>query len=274
MKSPILITVSILLVMTGCDKAINYTDRDGPGYSGQYSNYQRPAGDSIIVVSYNIQHALQIERSIIDIVTNENINEADIILLQEMDGDGVEEMARRLKYNYIYYPACVQANYQKDFGNAILSKWPMRDFKKIVLPHEDFRRKQKRIAVLATIDVGDREVLACSVHTEFIQTPQKKISQVQHLADRMGVSPEHAIIGGDFNTFLKYTLNSFDEILKKEGLLRATHGIGWTAGVDPFRFPRFNIDHIYSRGFEILRNGKSVTAKASDHIPVWACLKF
>jgi endonuclease/exonuclease/phosphatase family metal-dependent hydrolase len=270
----VVLSAALPLIMASCEKAENYTDPAGPRYSGEYSDNHAAATDSITVVSYNIQHALRIEQSIKDIEADEKTKNADLILLQEMDYDGVERIASRLKYNYIYYPACIQANYGKNFGNAILSKWPMGDFRKVVLPHEDPRHKQKRIAVLSVIEIGDREILACSVHTEFIQFPVKKIDQVRYLAESIVASQDHVIIGGDFNTFLKYTLDSFDFILKEAGFSRATESIGWTAGVDPFRFPRFDIDHIYTRGFEALESGKSTAAKASDHIPIWTTLKF
>lgn len=266
--------VSILIFGAACDDAGNYDAIDSPRYSGEYSDSESLKKDIITVVSYNIQHAQEIEQSIKDICGNDKTKNADILLLQEMDAEGVETIARKLKYNYIYYPACISANYGKDFGNAILSRWPLRQTRKVILPHKDPRREQKRIAVMATVEIGDEEVLACSVHTEFIQTPGKKIDQVQFLADSIDKSQTHAIIGGDLNTFLSYTLNSFDKILARIGFSRSTDGIGWTAGVDPLRFPRFYIDHIYTKGFDVIESGKLTSAAASDHIPIWTTLKL
>lgn len=273
-KLLILIPVSFLLIMATSEKPINYVDSEAPRYSGEYSDNQATSADSITVVSYNIQHALRIEQSMKDIESNEKTKKADIILLQEMDPGGVEKIARNLKYNYLYYPACRKPRRQKDFGNAILSKWPMSDFRKVILPHMSPVHKEKRIAAMSTVKIGDVEILACSVHTEFIQTPGKKIDQVKYMTDSIATSQDHVIIGGDFNTFLNYTLKSFDGNLDHAGFIRATNGIGWTAGIDPLRFPRFGIDHIYARGFNTVESGKLTTAKASDHIPVWAMLKI
>jgi endonuclease/exonuclease/phosphatase family metal-dependent hydrolase len=264
----------IFLIIASCENVQNYNGIDTPKYTAEYSDSESPKTNLITVVSYNIQHSKRIEKSIDDLYDDDKTTGADIVFLQEMDPGGVETIARRLKYNYIYYPACKSPDYEKDFGNAILSKWPMRDFKKIILPHKDARCLQKRIAVFATVDIGDKEVLACSVHTEFIQSPGKKIDQVEHLANSIDLSHKYVIIGGDFNSFLSYTLNSFDRILAESGFSRATKDIGWTAGVDPLRFPRFYIDHIYTRGFDTMESGKTTSATASDHIPIWTTLRF
>jgi endonuclease/exonuclease/phosphatase (EEP) superfamily protein YafD len=43
--------------------------------------------------------------------------------------------------------------------------------------------------------------------------------------------------------------------------------------VDPLGIFRLEMDHIFSRGFEVLETGKVDEAGASDHKPVWAVLK-
>jgi endonuclease/exonuclease/phosphatase (EEP) superfamily protein YafD len=50
--------------------------------------------------------------------------------------------------------------------------------------------------------------------------------------------------------------------------------MGATQQLDPLGLLKFELDHIFSRGFEVMSAGKVKEAKASDHIPVWTVLKI
>lgn len=49
--------------------------------------------------------------------------------------EGTKSIARALDMSYIYYPAIFRHRSAKDFGNAVLSRWPIISDAKIVLPH-------------------------------------------------------------------------------------------------------------------------------------------
>jgi endonuclease/exonuclease/phosphatase family metal-dependent hydrolase len=71
---------------------------------------------------------------------------ADIILLQEMDEAGTEHVARELAHNYVYYPASVPFMQGRNLGNAVLSRWPLTQPHKLLLPYRHLAIRQTRIA--------------------------------------------------------------------------------------------------------------------------------
>jgi len=79
-----------------------------------------------------------VDEAIKNMRDNSNLSGANIILLQEMDETGTEKIAKSLHYDYIHYPATVHPQTGRNFGNAILSKWPLQDVKKILLPYDFF----------------------------------------------------------------------------------------------------------------------------------------
>ncbi len=109
------------------------------------------------------------------------MKEADIILLQEMNEEGVDKIAKSLEYNYVYYPASIHTHHGKNFGNAILTKMQISDSQKIILPYQNPKNGQKRIAVSATILINDYKVLVYSVHTEtFWLSSRQRGSQLDY----------------------------------------------------------------------------------------------
>ncbi len=136
--------VLVLLVVYQAYAAKNYLDPNAPFYSGNYAAGEPDHRDgAITVVSYNIGYALNIDRAIEDIRQIRSQSGLDILLLQEMDEPGLEQISRDLQLNYVYYPAAVESTYRKDFGNAVLSPWPIVEFAEIdpaahqfLKPHE------------------------------------------------------------------------------------------------------------------------------------------
>ena len=101
----------------------------------------------------------------------------------------------------------------EDRGSAILATAPLRGLRVIELPLE----RQRRVAVVATVEVGGVEVELCSVHLDN-RPPWARVwricGQVQRrqalgLLDQFPASggeplePAPAILGGDFNTWLR-----------------------------------------------------------------------
>ena len=90
----------------------------------------------------------------------------------------------------------------------------------------------------------------------------------------IGENLEFVIVGGDFNTDVDYSVLGTERIFRKAGFIRATKGLGYTSRGDPIGILKWEFDHIYVRGFEVLNAGKHEEAEASDHLPIWAVLKF
>ena len=262
--------LAFLLLAYQAYAAKNYLDTDAPFYSGNYSVGEPDPVEVLTVVTYNIGYALNIDQAISDIIQIGSQGEVDILLLQEMDEAGMEQIARGLQLNYVYYPAAIESTYRKNFGNAVLSRWPIVDSRKLILPHISFSNRMKRIATRATIGIHGKEIVVYSIHTEPVFTlPPFKVDQYTAVLEDVNPEAGHVIVGGDFNSFTKAELEKMETYYREAGFERVSTGSGHTFirwGI------RFSPDHIFAKGFVIQGVGKLSEAKASDHLPVWVKL--
>lgn len=273
MKVIKLVTVLFLMtVLFSCQTVQeDYTDPKGPLFQARYAKESPEFTGFLRVVTYNIKLSEELEQAIQELSHEPELIDADVILLQEMDSAGVEIMAKILKYDYVYYPAAFRGWDNKGFGNAVLSRWPIIGHQKIVLPHENPIRKMHRNAVIATLRVGDYEILTCSIHTEIPLLSQvKRLEQSEALLESLAENSPYVVVGGDFNTDTQYIVRETERLFRKSGFVWANKGIGPTAqGLIDFEF-----DFIFVRGLEVLESGKVEGARASDHLPVWTTLRL
>jgi endonuclease/exonuclease/phosphatase family metal-dependent hydrolase len=255
------------------ERALNYTDPAGPLYTTAHGH--RPGGaagpDVVRIVSFNIQFALEVDRAIEVLRTTPALRGCDLLLLQEMDGPGTERIARALGLNSAFVPGSVHPRYGRDFGNAVLSPWPIEAARKLLLPHESRAIAQRRSAVAATVDVGGRRVRAYSVHVETMlrMSARSRRDQLQAVLDDASAWPGPVVIAGDLNG------SDLAKTVEDAGYLRLTrdvHGTmrGWAA-----RWVDF--DHVFVRGFGLVAPGGAGVEDergASDHRPVWALARF
>lgn len=264
-KSPLL----LLLVLTAsCRQALNYPSAMGPRYAGvSTARHDAATGDRRLrVVTYNVRFGQHVERAINVLATREPLSGADIIFLQEMDGEGTRRIAEALGMSWVYYPAAVHPKAaRQDFGNAVLSRWPIIADEKVMLPHIAGMRHSQRIATAATILVGTIKVRVYSAHlgTPTEIRPSKRRDQAHTIladADSFAV----VIVAGDMNS----------------------HGIGkefvaggyqWPTEHNGFTSMFFNWDHVFLKGFTTPALGSAKvtgivrdTLGTSDHDPVWA----
>lgn len=248
----------------------NYTDPAGPLITGRLAPDPPPAVDELVVVTYNLRYGEAISETITAFQTIEPLPAADFILLQEMDESGVIGLARALGYDYVYAPASV-AEDGDDFGNAILSRWPLSDARKIVLPGLHPLSGQQRTATRATARVGGAEVLVYATHIEIATAPVAlRVGQMAAVLADVPDGAERVIIGGDFNVVTGAGVATLAEQYAAAGLDHATPGLGPTLtrfGVRPSA-----ADHLFTRGFDVLEAGVLGDVSASDHFPVWARL--
>ena len=248
--------------------AANYEDPFGPRFIGAFTEDQPVFEGTIKVVTYNINEGRAVDQAIEELGSFEALRDPDILLLQEMDEDGTEQVARALRHNYVYYPASVFPRTKRNFGNAILSKWPLSQPGKVLLPYRGLNNQQLRIAVRGMVTIGDLEVSTYSVHTEtYTVPPRHRKAQISAVVDDIGAGNGYVVAGGDFNTVsnrsIKRMVGQFAEI----GLVRASKGAGPT--VSKFGLRPSAADHIFARGLTVLGAGKVDAITASDHFPVW-----
>jgi endonuclease/exonuclease/phosphatase family metal-dependent hydrolase len=269
-RKALLLMLLPLCLGWACSQKRVYTDSEGPYYQGAYCEDIPEFTGSIKVVSYNIKLGREIDLAISELAGIPELSGADIILLQEMDSKGADEIAEELEYNYVYFPAAIHAKHNREFGNAILTRWPITESWKLLLPHEDPVRKNRRIAAIATIAIEQYEILAYSVHTEMVWLAlDRRIAQVDSVIRSVSEIYPHVIIGGDFNTESDYYVGVAEDLFAGAGFVRASKGVGPTAKAGPTGLLDLRFDHIFTRGFSVMDKGKAKDVRASDHLPIW-----
>ena len=251
---------------TACAAAHNYLEPEGPRFAGDPAAAAAPRDDdgTLRVVTFNVAYAKQIPEAIAALKA-EPLRGADVILLQEMDGPGTAAIAEALGLRYVYYPASRHPKTGRDFGNAILSPWPIEESRKVLLPGVARGSHQARAAVTASVRVGARTLTVYSVH---LTSPWgmggggrgRQVDAI--LADAAGIAGP-IVIAGDFNS------HGVGERLAARGFRWPTRKVGHTIG--PFSY-----DHVFVRGWPpegVLTAGIAKAGpKASDHWPVWVVL--
>jgi len=250
---------------TGC-WTYNYQSPFGPRYTGVLPsgplNVPVGAAITIRVVTFNVQFARHVDRAIALLRSSAALRHADVVTLQEMDATGARRIAEALSMSYVYYPASVAPETGRDFGNAILSRWPIVADAKIVLPHLARFWRSQRIATAATILVGGVPLRVYSVHLETPVEigPGSRRDQARAVVADAGAYPR-VVVGGDMNS------RGIGNEFRAAGFL-------WPTEHNPITTLVFNWDHIFFKGLAAADSeGAGVVRDpfgASDHRPVWA----
>lgn len=248
---------------------------EGPFYHGEFAQGAGPHCKRLKFVSYNVNFAKDVPAILDDLKNIPELRDADFILLQEVVGapDGssnsVAPLAQALKMNYVFAPARVL--FGLDYGNAILSRYPLKDFYKVLLPYSG---DNQRIAVGAVAGVCDFKLVVNSVHLsvkfpDSIGSDRTRGAQLKPALDFLKRVPAMpAFIAGDLNSFKTSGWRNIVNIAAAAGFQDANTVNGWT-----FRKFRMRLDHAFSRRFSLVQQGIAQGAKASDHVPIWTTLE-
>lgn len=201
----------------------------------------------------------------------------DILFLQEVDDDVPRSRHHRqvdLLSEHLELPHCAfQSNVQLrqgSYGNAILSRWPLRDVEDVDLTIP-FKKRRRGLMAHCHLHINGhrRTLLACNVHlglAGFERTMQIK----RLLANRtISRTQQHTpmILAGDYNDVWG-TLGR--RLLTPAGFSSAAKSIRTFPAMLPMRA----LDRIYYRGdLELDHSFASRTKsarQASDHLPLVA----
>lgn len=246
----------------------DYTDPAGPLFQGFYSDGSGVFSGSLRVVTWNLFYGDRLEAAIQTLVETPELQNADVLLFQEIDAAGVEEIARRLNYNYIFYPTILDHQRRIEYGDAILSKWPLSNPSKLVLPVFFPGWLESRSSTGAIMTVAGREIIVHSTHLDITwMIFRRGESQADSLSKGIGLLDQPVILGGDFNTWIPISIALLEKVLGKIGLQRLSKGTGYT-----FEWSRLQLtlDHLFSNTALDHRSGVYRQTNASDHFPVWA----
>jgi endonuclease/exonuclease/phosphatase (EEP) superfamily protein YafD len=247
----------------------NYEDPDSPKFEGKYAAAPEPFSGVITAVSYNINFGEYIDEAIDDL---SHVPAPDVIMLQEMDEEGTDRIAQTMKMDYIYYPASVH-RHNKNFGNAVLTRWPILQTQKLILPRRHPANQQMRIATKAKLEVEETAVCIYCVHTEvYLTSRQYRRDQIQAITGDILNAGEHVIVGGDFNTVRRTSIRRLVDYFAAMGFIRASKGVGPT--VKKMLVSPSAADHIFTRGMTVVDAGRQKVINGSDHYPIWVQLAF
>lgn len=238
------------------------------------------------IVSYNIRWRAGDELTEISraLKSGDVLSGASIIGLQEVDRNKdrtghtntARKLAGELGMNYAWAaPPQAKGNKEEETGVALLSPYPLTEIKRIVLPHEG-PGGRRRVALGATIKIGDTSLRAYSVHAENRIPVAEKLDQLRAVLDDLDQHPKStpAIILGDFNT---WEVTAGDKTKKLFG------NVGFTT---PFTddTPTFltrvlinielKLDWIWLRGLPFEKHGIDRSIEVSDHWPLWTVVKI
>jgi hypothetical protein len=129
------------------------------------------------------------------------------------------ELAKELRMNYIFAPSYLNLakgcgiEHEVDgenslglAGNAILSRYPIRECAIIRLPnaHDKMKGREKRVgsqtAPLASISLGDKSLTVVAAHLDMRSTPRHRRNQLQRVLESVRSRKGPILIGGDWNT--------------------------------------------------------------------------
>ncbi len=185
-----------------------------------------PARPQYRIVAWNIERGALLEGQLDALRTQEYLRQADVLLITEADcgmarsGNRMvaEVMARELSMVQVFAPCYIalgkgsgaerDAGGSNEFGlhgNALLSRYPIRDVRLIPLINgiDKMAHREKRLgqqtAIAAVIDFPQGPVEAVCVHLDANSTQQHRCAQMKHILSRLNPGLP-VVLGGDWNT--------------------------------------------------------------------------
>jgi endonuclease/exonuclease/phosphatase family metal-dependent hydrolase len=227
---------------------------------------REPSTDgNLRVVTFNVAYARKITEAVAALRA-EPLGGADVIVLQEMDAPGTASIAQALGLNYVYYPASRHPKTGRDFGNAILSPWPIEASRKVLLPgraRASATRPARRWPRWCAWTAGRSRSTRCTSPRRGAWAGGGRGRQADAVLADAEKSPHPVIVAGDFNS------SGIGARFRAKGFEWPTHKVGHSAG--PFSF-----DHVFVRGLSPSPGKSAGVAKAgpraSDHWPVFVVL--
>ena len=248
--------------LLACRGGTNYESPSGPRYASPAPVCMPHQGSGdLLVVTYNVEFSRKIDEAIQVLLDVPELAGADVVLLQEMTDEATARIASALDMGYVYYPAIHHGRAGQDFGNAVLSRWPIVNDEKLVLPHRSRYAGTQRSATVATIRVDTTAIRVYSTHLGTpadISTGRRQEQLATILRD--GARFPAVVVGGDMN------MSDLGPAVREHGYRWATSGTPRTT-----RFGRW--DHLLVRGDALalpVRAGVVARGRtASDHSAVW-----
>lgn len=235
------------------------------------------------VMTYNIHHAEdtngQLNLGRIAAVIRES--RADVIALQEVDRhvprsgnvDQLAELAKALDMHGSFGPNIDLAG--GEYGNAILSRWPIARWKNHLLPN--VRNGEQRGVLEADIQLpGDRPLKLFATHFDHRPSEEERLQSAAFVNQQQ---VDGANRGASFSVILAGDINARPESETLQVLLQRWQMTDQTlAPTIPSAEPKYKIDYIFierdAPKIKVLESTVVDEPIASDHRPLLSILEI
>ncbi len=215
------------------------------------------------VITWNV-HKLSDDQLMPDLVNL--AHNADIIFIQEAmhEASLQNELATKFNKHFSFHKSFCNAS-KKATGVMTASRYEMNNSITIVSPDTEpftFTPKVSGYSVIEIPEVG--KVHLINTHALNFNTGSKFERQIDHLAEFIKTLDGPVIWAGDFNTWTRG---------RKDHLFETAANLGFTR-LKPLVDKRIlKLDHVLSRGLEVVDINLLNNYKSSDHLPIKVTFK-
>jgi endonuclease/exonuclease/phosphatase family metal-dependent hydrolase len=279
-----------------------------------FRRHEGPARPSYRFLAWNIERGTQLDAQLGAFRSHPYLKTCDVLLITEADAGMArsgnrmvaEVLAKELGVTQVFAPCYIAlgkgSGVERDVdgdnrfglhGNAILSRYPIRDIRLIPLDNgvDKMAHREQRLgrqtAVAARIDFPNLSLDAVSVHLDAQSSQPHRRDQMRSVLDALG-SDLPVILGGDWNTSTYNSSHAFHAILGF--CMRVTMGVDHVIRnhyLHPERwFERGLFRLLRDRGFEYQRSNRMgehticydvcdprATGNLREWVPEW-CFAF
>lgn len=231
------------------------------------------------VMTFNIQHALDFKKRIIDTdlfadaIAKQNI---DFCGLNEVRGQGpidgytdqTNAIADKLGYNR-YFGEAIKVGGTSPYGNAVVSRLPLKSVETIAIPDPDTENEinrdgepvhyESRCIIKSAVEENGKEIFILVTH--FGLAESERINAVKTLCEIIDSTDLPIILMGDFNT-------EPDEKLLVP-LFERLKNVDTNDNTFPSDKPEIKIDYIFYKGLECVYS-ETINEIYADHLPIVA----
>ena len=236
------------------------------------------------VLTYNIHHGAGID-GVLDLERIAQVIEksgADVIGLQEVDNhwsarsnwvDQAAWLADRLKMHFAYaanldLPPLNPGEPRRQYGTAILSRYPIRSFTNTLLPL--YPTGEQRGLAIATIKVRGQELRFANTHLTSNNNAER-LEQAHKVVELLSGSRQPTILAGDLNAKPEAPEIKTLTAVWRDTWTEVGVGPGYTLEADN---PTARIDFLLHTPDLRPTSAEVPVTLASDHLPVTASYTF
>jgi endonuclease/exonuclease/phosphatase family metal-dependent hydrolase len=156
-----------------------------------------------------------------------------------------------------------------EYGDAILSKFPIKSHRIVNLPYSPFDKHEPRAALVTQLHIDGSDILFVSTHLDHMREPSDRYKQMRAIDDVLKAEQLPIILAGDFNC----VPDTEPLLVLDKSWLRATDEVPSV----PVIRPKHKIDHIFvhpKKKWTVVETHVIDEHIASDHLPVVATVEL